>query len=186
VRAVVFLCAAAFTIPLAAADAVRDKRSDRSAHHGDASSKEWHFERVAGLAKGGAVLGNGVEGMFDACWTACPTVVATGGLHRMWYSSWYTPDLGQTGIGLATSVDGVNWKRANEGRPVLTPGAVGAFDSACVMGPEVHFDGKRYLLWYTGCTDMKHASGFYSYRIGVASSSDGVSWTRENGGKPVI
>lgn len=148
--------------------------------------RELRFERVVGLAEGDAVLGGGAGGAFDSKWATCPTIVVEGAIHRMWYSSWFTAGFGPTGIGLATSADGVRWKRANEGQPVLTPGAAGAFDSACVMGPEVHFDGRRHLMWYTGATGTKHASGFFAYRIGVASSRDGTVWTRENGGRPVL
>lgn len=142
--------------------------------------------RIAGLAEEGAVLGNGAVGAFDEKWATCPSLVITGTHHRMWYSSNFTPDVGPVGIGLARSEDGVNWRREGTGRPVFSPGAAGAFDSACVMGPEVIFDGNRYLMWYTGTTGSKHPAGFFAYRIGVASSQDGVTWIRENGGRPVI
>ncbi len=156
-----------------------------AALQGAGPSHEWHFARIPGTADGGAVLGNGNGDSFDARWASCPTVVIDKG-YRMWYSSWFTPGLGPTGIGLARSGDGVTWRRANEGRPVLIPSATGAFDSACVMGPEVLLDGTRHLMWYTGTRETKHASGFHEYRIGMASSEDGERWTRENNGKPVI
>jgi pectate lyase len=142
--------------------------------------------RVPGSAEADAVLGNGSTDAFDARWTSCPSVVLHDGQYRMWYSSWFTPGFGPMGIGLASSPDGIHWKRENEGQPVLTPSGGDAFDSGCVMGPAVHFDGTRYLMWYTGTTQSKHGSGFYEYRIGVASSPDGITWTRESHGKPVI
>lgn len=133
------------------------------------------------------MLGAGAMGAFDDAWVTCPTVVMeANGRHLMWYSSWFTPGYGETGIGLATSADGVRWTRARGSAPVFRPGPAGAFDEGCVMGPEVLFDGSRYLMWYTGSTKLKHASGFFAYRIGVASSRDGIVWTRESDGRPVI
>lgn len=142
--------------------------------------------RVAGGAGRDSVLGNGAAGAFDSMWVGCPSVVVSASGYRMWYSSSFTPDAGPVGIGVARSVDGINWHREGAGQPVFLPGGAGAFDSACVMGPEVGFDGHRYLMWYTGSIGTKHPSGFFSYRIGVASSLDGTVWTRENGGRPVI
>lgn len=147
---------------------------------------ELKIERMAGPLEGRAVLGQGRAGAFDERWVSCPSVVTTGAVHRMWYSSHFTPDAGPVGIGVARSDDGITWEREAGGGPVLSPGEAGAFDSACVMGPEVSFEGDRFLMWYTGTTGSKHSSGFFAYRIGVASSRDGLTWKRENGGRPVI
>src|SRR5687767_7051268 len=75
------------------------------------------FHKVRGKAKGGAVF-EPTAGWDD--WVTCPTVVFDGQVYRMWYSSQYESKDGPRGIGLATSVDGVNWRRLNGGKPVLT------------------------------------------------------------------
>jgi predicted GH43/DUF377 family glycosyl hydrolase len=63
--------------------------------------------------------------------------------------------------------------------PVSCPEGLG-WDSTSVAEPEVQFDGTRYLMWYQGY----QRNGSYG-QIGVATSSDGESWTRY-AGNPVI
>ena len=143
------------------------------------------FKKVRGVAKGGAVLDVGVPGSFDT-WVTCPSLLFDGKLYRMWYSSRYNAKDGPRGIGLATSVDGINWTRANQGKPVFGVGAKGAFDSAQILSPDVVFDGRKYLMWYTGIDGSVNATGLELERIGLAVSSDGVHWKRANGGRPVL
>ena len=104
----------------------------------------------------------------------------------MWYSSLYDSKMGRGGIGLATSPDGVRWRRENGGRPVLSPGPAGAFDEGQGGFPEVLYDGSVYRMWYAGMAADWHGSGFGHYRVGLATSSDGVVWQRANGGRPVL
>jgi hypothetical protein len=144
------------------------------------------FKKVSGPAGRGAVLKFGKAGGFDADWVACPSVVFDGTTYRMWYSSLYDSRAGHGGIGLATSPDGLHWQRANDGRPVLSPGPIGALDDGQVMGPEVNFDGEVYRMWYTGMSNRRHESGIGYYRIFLATSDDGIRWNRENGGDPVL
>ncbi len=98
-------------------------------------------------------------------------VVHDGATYRMWY-------LGRSGgvdrIGTATSPDGVTWTK-HEGNPVLLPGAAGAWDAEGVGGPSVLFDGATYRMWYTGVD----AGG--TARIGLATSPDGIAWTKSPG-----
>lgn len=144
------------------------------------------FTKIPGPEPGGAVFSTGGEGAFDAAKVAMPYVLERDGLHRMWYSAGFTADDGAGGIGLATSTDGITWKRRSEGEPVLTPGGEGAFDELHVMGPAVHFDGELYRMWYTGQSARRHESGIVHYAIGLAESVDGVTWERRNGGAAVI
>ena len=139
-----------------------------------------------GAAAHGAVLDVGAPSAFDAQWTGCPSVVRAGDEYKMWYSSYFDSKQVRGGIGLATSPDGVSWQRANDGQPVLNVGAQGAFDDGQVMGPEVHYDGQTYRMWYTGMSRAWHASGFGHYRIGLATSADGIHWERAHGGQPVL
>jgi sucrose-6-phosphate hydrolase SacC (GH32 family) len=104
----------------------------------------------------------------------------------MWYSSYFNGNNGLGGIGLAESKDGVSWRREHNGKPVLPLGPDGAFDDGQVFGPSVLHDGKQYLMWYTGDAGIKHKSGIFYYQIGLATSPDGVTWTRANGGEPVL
>jgi predicted GH43/DUF377 family glycosyl hydrolase len=143
------------------------------------------FKKVIGSGTGGSVFDAGPPGAFDN-WVTCPSVLFDGKVYRMWYSSMYHSKDGPRGIGLATSVDGLNWTRANGGQPVFGVGAKGAFDWAQILSPEVYFDGRRYLMWYTGIDGSINPRGFELERLGLATSKDGVHWTRANGGKPVL
>jgi sucrose-6-phosphate hydrolase SacC (GH32 family) len=149
-------------------------------------TREIHFRKIAGTETGGAVLDVGARGAFDAAWTTCPSVLFDGKRYRMWYSSFYESDVGKGGIGYATSEDGIHWKRENQGQPVLEVGPPGSFDDGQVMGPQVLFENGVYRMWYTGMSVHWHSSHLGYYRIGLATSRDGIHWTRGNKGTPVL
>jgi len=159
------------------------------------------FERLTGSAVDGAALTIGPPGSFDSAWIGAPDVHFDGSIYRMWYGGaavlpYYT---GQpTAIGLATSRDGLHWQRANNGEPVFKPGPPGAFDECEIMGPCVLYDGGIWRMWYGGLQrpgTQPRAENWEGVipqgwecriRIGLATSHDGIHWTRENGGKPVL
>lgn len=145
-----------------------------------------HFTKRRGGATGGAVLDVGGPGAFDETWATCPSVLRTNDGYRMWYSAYFNARGGLGGIGLATSTDGETWKREHGGSPVLPIASDGAFDDAQVFGADVLHDGAQYLMWYTGDAGIKHGSTLFHYQIGLATSSDGVAWTRANHGRPVL
>ena len=69
------------------------------------------------------------------------------------------------------------WVR-NPSKPVLVASATG-WDSGEVFGPRVYYGGSIYHMWYTGTTKL------WGYRIGYATSNDGVSWTKSKA-NPVL
>ena len=80
-------------------------------------------------------------------------------------------------IGLATSADGERWTK--HPGPVLAAGPPGAWDSEAVADPFVLACGETLFLYYLG-QDQKQVQ-----RLGVASSADGIHWTRY-GRNPVL
>jgi hypothetical protein len=117
----------------------------------------------------------------DVATTAAPCAgVAVGATcYRMWYSG--ESSSGVYRIGHATSPDGRNWTRVvgpGPGGSVLGAGAPGGFDGVGTAYPHVLKDGGTYKLWYVGF-DSSYIGG-----IGYATSTDGVSWTRQ--GSPVL
>jgi len=64
-------------------------------------------------------------------------------------------------------------------KPVLEPGPPGNWDDSGVGAPCVIFDGSTYHMWYTG-------SDGSNYRIGYATSLDGISWTKDTIHNPVL
>ncbi len=64
------------------------------------------------------------------------------------------------------------------GNPVLGPSADG-WDSRFVLDPAVIKDGNEYKMYYC-------AYGVYPIAIGLATSPDGITWTRRNDVNPVL
>lgn len=104
-----------------------------------------------------------------------PYVLIHDGTYRMWYrgeSQLNAQSPMVLSIGYATSLDGQTWSR-DPSNPVLTAGPEGAWDDYYVASGSVLWEGSTYRMWYTGCTIMR-------CQIGVATSPDGIHWTRES------
>jgi predicted GH43/DUF377 family glycosyl hydrolase len=96
-------------------------------------------------------------------------VLFNGTHYNMWYTGYHFGYIGN--IGYATSSDGVNWIKY--GNPVLVPGS--EWDSN--IGPHaIVFNGTSYIMWYTGNA---------ARNIGVATSLNGIDWTKYLG-NPVM
>ncbi len=126
----------------------------------------------------------------------------TGG-YRMYYSGTGTCQINdsvwdQWTTGMVTSPDSLNWKLPDnyeatlnawkfyEGDVVDPEECSAVFDSICAMGPCVVRDGSGYKMWYTGWNgDLEELSGGLvnkiNYRIGYATSPDGITWTKVQG-----
>jgi predicted GH43/DUF377 family glycosyl hydrolase len=129
-------------------------------------------------------------GAWDAPGIETAHVMRTpNGRYRMYYSGNRVPEGSVTyAIGMAESDDGLRWTR--HGGPVLEP----LYDwerplcrnpqdpRACVQGgvlePSVLYDPteRLYRMWYVGLGEKR--GSFRTYRIGYATSSDGISWER--------
>lgn len=115
------------------------------------------------------VLTRGGIGSWDDWDTSSVSVVYDGGLYHMWYEG--RAYLEHSQIGYATSSDGLHWTKQGGG-PVLSAGADGSWDSNSVGQPCVRKDGSEWKMWYTAASS-NGASG-----IGLATSSDGMHWTK--------
>ena len=90
--------------------------------------------------------------------------------YKMWYiGSEGAPDNYER-TGYATSIDGITWTKHLD-NPVLDLGPAGSWDDEVAGGGCVLFDGTTYQMWYSGY------GGTY-FRIGYATSSDGIIWTK--------
>lgn len=134
--------------------------------------------------EGRPVLGLGPPGSIDQKGLAHPFVLKSGGKYMMWYGAID----GTAGKGthvrverlaLATSEDGIHWKRANDGLPVMDIGPEGSIDAIQASGMHIKRIGDKFVMWYGGYdTTTEH-------KIGFATSSDGIHWTRGNDGKAI-
>lgn len=100
----------------------------------------------------------GSPGEWDEGGTLWPSVVKDGGTYRMWY-------YGGGQIGLATSLNGVNWTK-HAGNPILTVG----WDGGGAWAQTVLLEGGTYKMWLRSGLDA-------STGIGYAESTDGIAWT---------
>jgi len=111
-------------------------------------------------------------GGWDAREVLMPRLLYDGTIFRMWYLGYRSEtELNLGKIGYATSQDGIAWTKHPD--PVLTPGSQGAWDASSVWGGSVIWNGSKFVMWYRG-----EGRGFEEGAVGLATSSDGVSWTK--------
>lgn len=122
------------------------------------------------------VLGPSV-GSWDGDYTVSPRILLENGTYRMWFSGGGRP--ASNGIGYATSADGISW--SEHVGPVLSPGSAGVWDSSSVTLGSVLWNGTLFLMWYRGTNPTTYQTG----AVGLATSTDGVSWTKISG-NPVL
>lgn len=67
----------------------------------------------------------------------------------------------------------IQWTKSHA-NPVLGLGAPGSWDSAQVFFPSVLLRDSIYMMWYAG------DDGTLKFRVGRATSKDGVTWTRDS------
>jgi predicted GH43/DUF377 family glycosyl hydrolase len=112
---------------------------------------------------------------WDATYICEPSVLWNGDRFEMWYNggSERTAAGGhELRVGYASSVNGLEWRRRSEDAWVLDVGDPEAWDDFSVARPHVIYDGLRYRMWYEGHDGV-------NFRIGQASSRDGLHWTKE-------
>jgi predicted GH43/DUF377 family glycosyl hydrolase len=123
---------------------------------------------------GNPVIVVGSPGRWDDFTIYTPSVLVEGSTYRMWF----TGHSGSTWmIGYANSTDGHTWTKIPS-VPVLDEGSPGSWDDDLVWTPSVVYEGGTYHMWYTGRDGAKN-------RIGYATSSDGITWSKY-GGNPVL
>ncbi len=118
------------------------------------------------------VLEPGPTGSWDERGVADPYVIRSGETLYMYY-------LGQDRarrqrLGVARSVDGIKWTKLG-GNPILELGAQDAFDEVGLGEPAVWTSHGKWWMLYTGRDRAEMR------RIGLASSNDGVQWSRVAG-----
>ena len=118
-----------------------------------------------------ALLAGDASG-FDATAVSHPSVIKDGATYVMYYTGTAS---GVSKIGRATA--------ASPGGPftrgvsaTLDTGAAGSFDATSVKDPVVVKDGSTYRMLYTGVETLE---GERIERVGYATSSDGISWTKQ-------
>lgn len=104
-------------------------------------------------------------------------------LYQMWYSSYSInwpsgPD--RFRLRYATSTDGINWNRHDSFVLAGSPNPNDWDSGGIARGISVIYSNNLYRMWYTG-TDWGT-----NWKIGYATSPDGINWTKQNNGSPVL
>lgn len=120
----------------------------------------------------------GPPGSWEEKSVDCHSIMYFRDKFMMWYVG--TPQNLSCQIGLATSVDGINWTRCQE-NPVLRLGPKGSWDESIIICQSVLFDRQEniFKMWYVG----GNPQGVFG--IGYATSADGIHWIKY-GQNPVL
>ncbi len=106
------------------------------------------------------------------------SVIFDGNNYQMWYGG-LNEDSGTYAVGHAISPDGSLWAKDTL-NPVMQASLPPNFDQFSVVPGTVLFDGITYQQWYSGSgTD-------FQYRIGFATSTDGINWSKDTINNPVL
>jgi predicted GH43/DUF377 family glycosyl hydrolase len=115
----------------------------------------------------------GVGSGFDANDTGHPSVIKDGASYVMYYTGTDASGVMRIGRATATAAGGPFTRGASA---VLDLGAAGSFDATDVKDPVVQkVAASDYRMLYTGVETL---DGKTIERIGYATSTDGVSWTK--------
>lgn len=119
---------------------------------------------------------------FQADWND-PSVIKVGNEYWMYASSDDNFDI-SVNIYRLTSSDGKSWT-LNPATPVLSPdrSSGSTWDHQSVETPSVVYFNGKYHMFYTGYP--VHYTQTKTYKIGHATSTDGIAWTRD-ANNPVV
>jgi hypothetical protein len=123
---------------------------------------------------GKPVLEVGSPGSIDAVQATGCHVLRRGNRFTMWYGAYN----GKHTLGLATSNDGIHWKKQNDGQ------SLSGLEGVEQLGPSVHFDGSRYVMFYN--TGVKTPNGGSLWSLFAATSTDGIHWESALRHQPIL
>jgi predicted GH43/DUF377 family glycosyl hydrolase len=145
-----------------------DVRSEGDDISGHMSNEEWT------RSGHNPVIPPGEEGEWDDQDVYSPTILTATDTLRTWYTGFDGTMDGPTRIGYAWSTDGgESWQKYHD-NPVLKEGGNGEWDDELVEGASVLYENGAYKMWYCALDELQTGH----YRIGYATSSDGVTWNR--------
>lgn len=104
------------------------------------------------------------------------SIILRDDIYHLWYAG--TDDGWNWQIGYATSINGINWTKQNNGSPVVTP--TENWELSDVSYPSVTYSNGTYEMWYgAGPSDLP-------IQIVYATSSDGIIWSKPAEKNPVL
>jgi predicted GH43/DUF377 family glycosyl hydrolase len=119
------------------------------------------------------VLSPGNYGAWDASSVGPGAIIKENGEYKMYYVGWADQN-SNWDIGLATSTDGINWTKY-AGNPILY--GTSGWEYQIIPAAIIKINDTYYLYYY--------GRNLPEYRIGLATSTDGINWERYNG-NPIL
>jgi hypothetical protein len=125
--------------------------------------------------------GTVLAGAGDAPYNYAPSLISEGGRLRAWWCS-------QLSVAQPGGDDVLHSEGPTPDGPFSTAtpvfsGSYTGFDAMHVCDPSVIRVDGTYYMYYTGAARDNHANGS---SIGVATSQDGITWTRSTNGQPIV
>ncbi len=153
--------------------------ADGRSHVGMATIELGDRPRVIAVARE-PLLSPGPTGTFDADGVYPSSLVRDGAEDRLYYIGWLRgerPPLFLSAVGLATRAAGSNRFARHSAAPIMDRGP---HDPCLVTSPFVYADGAGWRMVYvSGVAWGEHDGALHShYNLKLASSVDGVAWTR--------
>ena len=126
------------------------------------------------------VLVSGPNGSWDSSYLSAPMVLSNGSGYMMYFRA-SASNIYTRSIGVAFSPDGVHWTEYAD-NPVLKPGP-GFYDSRWLYHADVVLLNGTYYMWYVGQSPAPENSSSYYYleAVDLATSGDGLHWTKYPG-----
>lgn len=118
------------------------------------------------------VISPGNYGDWDSDNVQPGAVIKDNGIYKMYYTGW-SDQYSNWNIGLATSIDGINWTKYPE--PILL--GTNTWEYQLVVSSVIKTNN-QYYLYYTG-------RNLPNYAIGVAISANGINFTKYSG-NPIL
>lgn len=109
------------------------------------------------------------------------TVLREPEQYVVYFSATYrTEERAVEGVSRATSEDGIQWT-LDEHNPVLAIEEEGTWGYQKITGLSLVRDGDDLRLYYAGTKGVFRGDGFVVTLLGMATSDDGITWTRHPG-----
>lgn len=119
------------------------------------------------------ILSPGDPGSWDSYATVAGAIIDEEGIYKMYYVGWANT-YSNWHIGLATSVDGINWEK----HPVPVLMGTSGWEYQIVPSSIIKVDGTYYLYYF--------GRNLPNYNIGLATSTDGINWVKHTGNPIVV
>lgn len=124
-----------------------------------------------------------------AVYDYAPSVMKDGATYRMW---WCGGVAGDYVLSAEATAPGGPWHKRGDMTPnsydvALQPtGNTANFDGTHTCDPSVIRIGGTYYMYYGGAPKGTANAEDNATAIGLATSADGVTWSRANGGQPIV